>query len=99
MAIIMAGDFNSDELIKKIENSFKYMVTKPVPEYNPAPELSLNAPVTREVFGPTPDNITIAWRWSGSVNAREKIVGTIVDELMSNSKEGEPEGGKSSYAF
>ena len=88
MAIIMAGDFNSDELIKKIENSFKYMVTKPVPEYNPAPELSLNAPVTREVFGPTPDNITIAWRWSGSVNAREKIVGTIVDELMSNSKAG-----------
>ena len=88
MAIIMAGDFNSDELIKKIENSFKYMVTKPVPEYNPAPELSLNAPVIREVFGPTPDNITIAWRWSGSVNAREKIVGTIVDELMSNSKAG-----------
>ncbi len=88
MAIIMAGDFNSDELIKKIEASFKYMVTKPVPEYKPAPELPLTGVITREVFGPTPDNITLAWRWSGSVNAREKIVGTIVDELMSNSKAG-----------
>jgi hypothetical protein len=88
MAIIMAGDFNSDDLIKKIENSFKYMVTKPVPEYKPAPELPLNAPIIREVFGPTPDNLTISWRWLGSVNAKEKIVGTIVDELMSNSKAG-----------
>lgn len=88
MAIIMAGDFNSDELIKKIENSFKYMVTKPVSEYNPAPELPLTGVITREVFGPTPDNISIAWRWNGTMNAREKIVGTIVDELMSNSKAG-----------
>jgi predicted Zn-dependent peptidase len=88
MAIIMAGDFNSDELIKKIEASFKYMVTKPVPEYKPAPELPLTGVISREVFGPTPDNITLAWRWLGSVNAREKIVGTIVDELMSNSKAG-----------
>jgi predicted Zn-dependent peptidase len=88
MAIIMAGDFNSDELIKKIEASFKYMVTMPVPEYKPAPELPMTAPVMREVFGPTPDNLTMSWRWSGSVKAREKIVGTIVDELMSNSKAG-----------
>ncbi len=88
MAIIMAGDFNSDELIKKIEASFKYMVTKPVPEYKPAPELPITAPVIREVFGPTPDNLTISWRWMGSPNKREKIVGTIVDELMSNSKAG-----------
>ena len=88
MAIIMAGDFNSDELIKKIETSFKYMVTKPVPEYKPAPELPLTTVVAREVFGPTPDNITIAWRWSGALNPRERIVGTIVDELMSNSKAG-----------
>jgi predicted Zn-dependent peptidase len=88
MAIIMAGDFNSDDLIKKIEASFKYMVTMPVPEYKPAPELPITSVITREVFGPTPDNITLAWRWLGSVNAREKIVGTIVDELMSNSKAG-----------
>ena len=88
MAIIMAGDFKSDDLIKKIEASFKYMTTKPVAEYKPAPELPLTGVITREVFGPTPDNISIAWRWNGAMNAREKIVGTIVDELMSNSKAG-----------
>ena len=88
MAIIMAGDFNSDELIKKIDASFKYMVNKPVAEYKPAPEAPLTAPITKEVFGPTPDNITIAWRWSGAMNKQDRIVGTIVDELMSNSKAG-----------
>ncbi|MCU0469547.1 MAG: insulinase family protein [Arcicella sp.] len=88
MAVVMAGDFNSDELIKKIDAAFKYMVTKPVPEYKPAPEAPLLAPVIREVFGPTPDNLTISWRWMGSPNKREKIIGTIVDELMSNSKAG-----------
>lgn len=88
MAIIMAGDFNSDDLIKKIEASFKYMTTKPITEYKPAPEMPLTGVITREVFGPTPDNISIAWRWNGAMNAKEKIVGTIVDELMSNSKAG-----------
>ena len=88
MAIIMVGDFNSDILIKKIEASFKYMVAKPVQEYKPAPEAPITAPLVREVFGPTPDALTIAWRWSGSLNAKEKIIGTIVDELMSNSKAG-----------
>ena len=88
MAIIMAGDFNSDELIKKIDASFKYMVTKPLAEYKPAAEVPLTDVITKEVFGPTPDNITIAWRWSGAMNKQDRIVGTIVDELMSNSKAG-----------
>jgi predicted Zn-dependent peptidase len=88
MAIIMAGDFNSDELIKKIDASFKYMVAKPVTEYKPAPELPLTAPIVKEVFGPTPDNLTMSWRWLGATSVKEKIVGTIVDELMSNSKAG-----------
>lgn len=88
MAIIMVGDFNSDVLIKKIEASFKYMASKPVPEYKPAPELPILNPMVREVFGPTPDALTIAWRWPGSLSSREKIIGTIVDELMSNSKAG-----------
>jgi predicted Zn-dependent peptidase len=88
MAIIMVGDFNSDELIKKIDKAFAYMQTKPVQEYKPAPELPLTAPIIKEVFGPTPDNITIAWRWPGAVSPKEHIIGTIVDELMSNSKAG-----------
>ncbi|PAC29352.1 pitrilysin family protein [Flectobacillus sp. BAB-3569] len=88
MAIIMVGDFNSDELIKKIDKAFAYMQPKPVQEYKPAPEAPITAPIVKEVFGPTPDNITIAWRWPGAVSPKEHIIGTIVDELMSNSKAG-----------
>ncbi len=88
MAIIMAGDFNSDELIKKIDVAFAYMKPKPVKAYNPAPEAPLTSPIVREVFGPNPDNLTIAWRWPGALNTKERVIGTIVDELMSNSKAG-----------
>ena len=88
MAIIMAGDFNSDELIKKIDVAFAYMKPKPVKAYNPAPEAPITAPIIREVFGPNPDNLSIAWRWPGALSTKERVIGTIVDELMSNSKAG-----------
>ncbi|RYZ28530.1 MAG: insulinase family protein, partial [Sphingobacteriales bacterium] len=43
MAIIMAGDLNPDEIIKKIDEKFSYWKPKEVKLYNPAPE----APLTR----------------------------------------------------
>ena len=56
MAIIMAGDFNSDELIKKIELAFGKMEAKPTVLYEPGPEPKLKGVTIKEVFGPTPDN-------------------------------------------
>jgi predicted Zn-dependent peptidase len=77
MAIIMVGDFNSDELIKKIDKAFAYMQPKPVQEYKPAPEAPITAPIVKEVFDSTPDNITIAWRWPGAVSPKEHIIGLL----------------------
>jgi predicted Zn-dependent peptidase len=48
MAIIMVGDFNSDELIKKIDKAFAYMQPKPVQEYKPAPEAPITAPIVKK---------------------------------------------------
>jgi len=50
MSIIMAGDFNADELIKKIDQRFKYMQPKPLNLYNPAPEKPLTASITKDIF-------------------------------------------------
>ncbi|MFC0181576.1 Predicted Zn-dependent peptidase [Pseudarcicella hirudinis] len=88
MAIIFAGDFNSDVLIKKIDEKFAYMQPKPVEEYNPAPEKPLTAVQTREVFGPTPENVTIAYRLPGAVDEKNKVLATLTDEIMSNSAAG-----------
>ncbi len=88
MAIILAGDFKADEVIKKIDKAFAYMKPKNVPLYKPAPESPIATPIVKEVFGPTPENITVAWRWPGAISPKERVIGTIVDELMSNSKAG-----------
>lgn len=88
MAVILAGDFNSDEVIKKIDQTMGKMKAKAVQLYNPAPEAPLKGEIKKEVFGPTPENITIAWRWPGALSTEERVIGTIVDEMMSNAKAG-----------
>ena len=88
MAVILAGDFNSDEVIKKIDQTMGKMKPKAVQLYSPAPEAPLKGEIKKEVFGPTPENITIAWRWPGALNTNERVIGTIVDEMMSNAKAG-----------
>src|SRR3984885_8442974 len=62
MAIIMAGDLDPDSVIKKIDQSFKFMQPKPVQLYNPAPERDLTAPVTKEIFGPSAENMRVCWK-------------------------------------
>jgi predicted Zn-dependent peptidase len=88
MAVIMAGDFNADQLIKKIDAAFKYMKAKPTKLYQPLAEKPLTNEITREVYGPTPESIVLAWRWPGVANPRDRVVGTVVDEMMSNAAAG-----------
>lgn len=87
MAVIMAGDFNPDDVIRKVDQKMGYMQPKPVQLYNPAPEKPLTSVQTREVFGPTPESIRIAFRFPSAVS-KERPVGVMVDELMSNSAAG-----------
>ena len=88
MAIIMAGDLNPDEVIKKIDEKFSYWQPKAVKLYNPAPEAPLTRIQTREVFGPTPDNVRIGYRLPGVLDVRSSLLATLADEVMSNSAAG-----------
>ena len=87
MAVIMAGDFNPDQLIQKIDKAFAHMKAKPVQLYNPAPEAPLTTVQTREVFGPTPESVRIGYRFPSGI-AQNRPVAIMVDELMSNSAAG-----------
>jgi len=88
MGLIMAGDFDPDVLIKKIDESFKWWQSKPVTPYNPAPERELTAPVVKEVFGPTPDNLAIGWKTPGVNDYRTYVLTQLVRAILYNGKAG-----------
>ncbi|MEP7079245.1 MAG: insulinase family protein [Ginsengibacter sp.] len=87
MSVIMAGDFNPDQLIKKIDENFSYMHSKPVEFYNPAPEKPLTSVVETEVFGPSAESMRIAYRTPGS-NTHDALVLSVISRLLSNGSAG-----------
>ncbi|MBW4891788.1 insulinase family protein [Mucilaginibacter sp. HMF5004] len=87
MGIIMSGDFNADVMVKKIDQKFSYMKTKPVPLYTFAPEKPITAPVQRDVYGPNPENLTIAFRFPGAATHDAQLL-NLVGDMLTNGKAG-----------
>lgn len=87
MAVIMAGDFDPDVLIRKIDLAFAYMQPKPVQGYGHAPERDLTAPMTRTIYGPSAENVRIAFR-TPAVNTRDAVVLDLISSIFSNDKAG-----------
>ncbi|QJD97747.1 insulinase family protein [Mucilaginibacter robiniae] len=87
MGIIMSGDFNPDVMIKKIDQHFVSMVRKPVPAYTFAPEKPISSPIQKDVYGPNPENLTIAYRFPGA-NTRDAQLLNLVGAILTNGKAG-----------
>ena len=87
MGIILAGDFDPDVMIKKVEQSFAYMQNKPVQEYKSAPEKPITAPVVKEVFGPSAENMRICFR-TPAASAHDAMVLDLASSILSNGKAG-----------
>jgi predicted Zn-dependent peptidase len=87
MAMIMAGDFDPDVLIAKIDHAFAYMQTRPVQLYNPAPEKDLTVPIVKEIYGPSAENMRFVYR-TPAVNTRDAIVLDLLSSILSNGKAG-----------
>ncbi len=87
MGIILSGDFNPDVMIKKVAQNFGYMKTKATPPYTFAPEVPITAPVQRDVYGPNPENLTIAYRFPGA-STRDARLLSLMGSLLTNGKAG-----------
>lgn len=87
MSIIMSGDFNADELIKKIDQHFSYMKSKPLDEYNPAPEKPITAIIEKNVYGPSAENLRIGYRTPGAYTHDGLVLG-MIGELLYNGSAG-----------
>jgi len=87
MAAIFSGDFNPDEMIKKIDKAFSYMVPKPITLYNPAPEKPLTKIQQVEVFGPSAEMVEIYYR-SGAQKSKDNLMLNLISSILSNGKAG-----------
>ena len=87
MAVIMSGDFNPDELIKKVDESFSYMQNKPLAKYTFSPEVPITAPITAEVTGPDAESIAIGYRLPGN-KSKDILLADLVGQILTNGKAG-----------
>lgn len=87
MAAIFTGDFNPDEMIKKVEKTFSYMVSKPLSLYNPAPEKPLTKIQKVEVFGPSAEMVEIYYRGFAD-NTQESLMLNLIKSILMNGKAG-----------
>lgn len=87
MAIVLAGDFNPDEIISKIDKAFAYMQPKPVEEYVGPKQAPIVGPIVKEVFGPTTEQIRILYR-STAANTREALLADLASSVLSNGNAG-----------
>ncbi|GAO43024.1 insulinase family protein [Flavihumibacter petaseus] len=87
MAIIMAGDFNPDELVAKIDKQFAFMQPKPVEEYKGPKEAPINGPEVKEVFGPSAESVRLVYR-APAAGTRDAMLADLASSVLSNGNAG-----------
>jgi predicted Zn-dependent peptidase len=87
MGIILAGDFDPDVMIKKVDEYFSYMAKKDVPKYTFEPEAPIAAPIEKDVFGPDAEFVTIGYRMPG-IHEKDALLADLVSQVLTNGRAG-----------
>jgi predicted Zn-dependent peptidase len=87
MGVILSGDFDADVMIKKIEDAFSYMQSKPIPAYSFKPEQPIAAPILKEVVGPDAESVTIGFRLPGNKD-KDILLADLIGQVLTNGKAG-----------
>jgi len=87
MAIILVGDLDFDKTIRKVNETFGKMEKKELVHPKLPKETPITAPIVKEVFGPTAENITIAFR-GPAINSEDKKLMSLCDMILANGSAG-----------
>lgn len=87
MAIIMAGDFDYDDLIRKIDEAFRYMESKTFTPYAPAPEAAILRSKSIDISGPGAEALHVGYR-GGAQNTYESMLLNLISSILANGKAG-----------
>ncbi|MGS2738295.1 M16 family metallopeptidase [Sinomicrobium sp. M5D2P17] len=87
MAVILVGDIDFDETIKKVQENFGKFGEKEVQYPKRPQENPINSPIEREVSGPDSENVSLAFRGAG-IGSEEQNYVTLIDYILANSTAG-----------
>lgn len=87
MAVVLVGDLDFETTIKKINETFGKLKKKELAHPILPKEEVITKPIIKEVFGPTSESISIAFRSKG-VNTKEEKMVTLCDMIMANGNAG-----------
>ena len=87
MGIIVSGDFDPDEMIKKVDHYFSKMESKKIPTYTFKPEEPITAPISKEVLGPDAEFVAIGYRLPG-IHSKDALLADLVGQILTNGKAG-----------
>ena len=87
MGIIIAGDFEPDEMIKKVDNLFSKLESKKVPKYTFQPEEPITTPMEKTVTGPDAEFVAIGYRMPG-IHEKDAILADVVGQILTNGRAG-----------
>lgn len=87
IAMVLVGDLDFDKTIQKVNNTFgkfekKEVVHPTLPKENP-----ITSPVVKEVFGPTAESVSLAFR-TDAIGTKEEKMLTLADMLLANGNAG-----------
>lgn len=83
MAIIMSGDFDPDKVYADAEKYFGNWSMKPLTTFTFQPEEPIKSKVVREVYGPTPANVNLAFR-TGADGTADADLGNLLNGILYN---------------
>lgn len=87
MAVVLVGDLEFDQTIKKVDETFGAFERKEVERPVLPKEEPISGIVEREVFGPNNENVAIGFRTMGVGSEDEKYI-TLIDMILANSNAG-----------
>ncbi len=87
MAVILVGDLEFDDTIKKVNAAFGHFGAKELNQPKRPVEQPITAPIIKEVFGPENERVNIAFRSKG-IGSEDELKLRLIDMMLNNSTAG-----------
>ncbi|MGE8426416.1 MAG: insulinase family protein [Sphingobacterium sp.] len=87
MGVIMSGDFDPTEVVKKVDKAFAFMQAKEIPAYTFDAEKPILTPVVREVKGPDAEFMLMGFRFPGAATKDARML-NLMSQILTNGSAG-----------